>query len=350
MVPVPAYVKFPSVRLRFNYRSILNQYKQIEKTQQISCLNPLSTNFRSKRMPKKTQREKFIGVACALSVVVLWSGFLILSRYGAARTLTAYDLAGLRFGVSGIIMLPFLIRNGFGGLKPAQIATISLTAGPCFALCAYAGFSLAPAAHGAVLLPGTLPLFTTLLAVLLFRETLGANRIFSLVMILGGIGLMAKDSLDFSAPGQGWGDLLFICGSISWSIFTVSARAWQITPLNATAVIAVMSMVYIPIYILFLPSTLLTAPLNEVLLQGIYQGFFAVILGLFAYTRAISALGPIVTTMITAAVPGTAALAAVPLLGEPISSAVGIGILLITAGMVGAVIGLHRSDDKKSRS
>lgn len=347
---MPAYVKFPSVRLRFNYRSILNQYKQIEKTEQISCLNPLSTNFLSKRMPKKAQREKFIGVACALSVVVLWSGFLILSRYGAARTLTAYDLAGLRFGVSGIIMLPFLIRNGFGGLKPAQIATISLTAGPFFALCAYAGLSLAPAAHGAVLLPGTLPLFTTLLAVLFFRETLGANRIFSLVMILGGIGLMAKDSLAFSAPGQGWGDLFFICGSISWAIFTVLARAWQITPLKATAVIAVMSMVvYIPIYILFLPSTLLTAPLNEVLLQGIYQGFFVVIVALLAYTRAISALGPIVTTMITAATPGIAASAAVPLLGEPISSAVGIGIILVTAGMVGAVIGLHRSDDKKSR-
>lgn len=110
-----------------------------------------------------------------------------------------------------------------------------------------------------------------------------------------------------------------------------------------------MSMAYIPIYILFLPSTLLTAPLNEVILQAVYHGFFTVIVGLFAYTRAISAIGPIATTMITAAVPGAAALAAVPLLGEPISSGVGIGIVLITAGMVSAVIGLHKSDEKKSQ-
>ena len=44
-----------------------------------------------------SRREQIIGIACALAVVVLWSSFLVLSRYGAAGVLTPFDLTALRF-------------------------------------------------------------------------------------------------------------------------------------------------------------------------------------------------------------------------------------------------------------
>lgn len=302
-------------------------------------------------MTDDARREKIIGIVCALTVVVLWSGFLVISRYGAVRHLTPYDLAALRFGGSGLIMLPVLIRNGFGGLRPYQVAVITLTAGPCFALFAYGGFSLAPTAHGAVLLPGVMPLFTALLAWVIIKEPLGTSRKLSLVLVLFGIGLMAKESLSSSSSGQGWGDILFLCGSLSWAAFTVFVRAWQIKPFQATAIVAVLSMVgYLPVYALFLPANLLNAPWGEIIFQGIYQGFLSFVVALPLFIRAVAALGPAVTTMITAAVPGAAALAAVPLLGEPLSWTAGVGIIFVTLGMVGAVLSIRTSETKTTAS
>jgi drug/metabolite transporter (DMT)-like permease len=298
-------------------------------------------------MTNGARREKIIGVVCGLIVVVIWSGFLVLSRHGATGILTPYDLTALRFGVAGLIMLPVLLRNGFGGLKPGQVVVITVTAGPCFALFAYGGFSLAPTAHGAVLIPGVLPLFTAVLAMLVIKETFGPSRKFSLALTLCGIGLMAKESLTFSSSAQGWGDVLFLGASMSWAIFSVFVRAWRIAPLQATAIVTVLSMVgYLPIYVLFLPANLLIAPVGEVFLQGIFQGFLSLIVAMLAFTRTVAALGPAVTTMITAAVPGAAALAAIPLLHEPVSATAGVGIIFVTLGMVGAVVSIRNSHTK----
>ena len=90
-------------------------------------------------------RERLIGLACGLVVVAVWSNFIVLSRLGATGALNAFDLAALRFGVSGAIMLPVLWRLGLGELGPGRVALITLTAGLLFALCAYTGFTLAPA-------------------------------------------------------------------------------------------------------------------------------------------------------------------------------------------------------------
>jgi drug/metabolite transporter (DMT)-like permease len=299
-------------------------------------------------MGVSSRRELIIGIGCAFAVVVLWSSFLVLSRYGATGVLTPFDLAALRFGVAGIIMLPVLVRNGFGGLRPGQVAAITLSAGPAFALFAYGGFTLAPTAHGGVLITGMLPLFTTLFAVLMIKEKVGPTRIVSLVVILFGMGLMARESLAFTISDQVWGDMLFLGASISWSAYTVFARAWYVTPLQATAIVAVLSMIaYLPVYLVFLPSNLLIAPLGEVILQGTFQGLLSVIVALLAYTRAVAALGPVVTTMMTAAVPGTAALVAVPLLHEPLSTIAGLGLILVTFGMIGAVLSLRKADEKQ---
>jgi drug/metabolite transporter (DMT)-like permease len=294
-------------------------------------------------MTVSPHREQIIGIACALAVVVLWSSFLVLSRYGATGILTPFDLAALRFGVSGIIMLPLLLRNGFRGLRFSQVVAITLSAGPAFALFAYGGFSLAPTAHGGVLITGMAPLFTTLLAVLMIKERLGPTRIISLLVILCGMGLMARESLTFTASDQIWGDILFLGASISWSAYTVFARAWRLTAIQATAIVATLSMIaYLPVYLLFLPSNLFIAPLGEVFLQGIFQGFLSVIVALLAFTRAVAALGPVVTIMMTSVVPGTAALAAIPLLHEPLSAMAGVGIIFVTSGMVGGVLSIRR--------
>ena len=57
-------------------------------------------------------RNKVTGVAAAGSVVVLFVGFVLISKYGLRTALVPWDLAALRFAVAGLAMLPLALRYG----------------------------------------------------------------------------------------------------------------------------------------------------------------------------------------------------------------------------------------------
>ena len=281
------------------------------------------------------------GLIAVAIVVCVWSGFIVISRMGASGVLLPTDLAALRYGVSGLFMLPVVLRIGLGGLTIGQIAVLTASAGFGFPLFAYSGFSLAPAAHGAVLLPGVLPLFTAVLAVAILGERMSWRRGLSLVAISTGIAFIAFDAVRASG-GFNPGDLLFLGGSFSWAVFTIAARKWSVAPLTATAVVSVMTLgIYIPVYLVALPSNLAAAGWTEIAFQAAYQGLFAVIVAMLAFTRAVRALGSATTTMITAIVPGTASIAAVFILEEPFSVIAGLGIGAVTLGTLATVAGLR---------
>ena len=50
------------------------------------------------------------GLLAALVVVICWSGFNIVSRFGSTASFTPFDLAALRYGVSGALTLPFFLK------------------------------------------------------------------------------------------------------------------------------------------------------------------------------------------------------------------------------------------------
>lgn len=285
------------------------------------------------------RREVAIGLACAFLTIITWSGFILLSRHAAREALTPYDLAALRFGVALVCLLPFLRPMGLFRLAPARGVAIALTAGIGFTLFAVGGLALAPAAHGGVLMPGTLPLWTAILAMLVLGERLGRPRLWALALILAGVGCMMAESLDGSAlPGQWRGDLMFLGGAVSWSVFTILTRRWAVSPLQATVALAFYaSLLYLPIYALFLPKGLADTPLATIALHGAFQGVISVVLNIVLFTRAVAALGAPTTTMITAAVPATVAVSAWPLLGEPASPLVLVGVAASTLGILGAV-------------
>ena len=45
------------------------------------------------------------GYIAAGLVVVMWSFWLVISRLGATSTLTIFDLAAMRYGLSGLVSL-----------------------------------------------------------------------------------------------------------------------------------------------------------------------------------------------------------------------------------------------------
>ena len=278
------------------------------------------------------------GLLAIAVVVVMWTTFLLLSRHGAKGVLTPWDIAALRFGVSGVLMAPFLWHNGLGQLSLWQALALTCSAGLGFATFAYSGFSYAPAAHGAILMPGVLPLMTTLIAAWLLREPLGGLRLGALAIIMCGVAVTASSSLGLGTTQVLIGDMLFLCAATCWAFYTVLVRRWQVEPVTAACVVAPSAMIlFMPVYWLFLPSRLDQAGWSEIVIQGAFQGIGAVIVVLLAFTAAVRHLGPQVTTMLTAIVPGLGSVLAVPLLDEPLNSAVIVGLVLVTLGIIATV-------------
>lgn len=303
-------------------------------------------------------------------MLLIWITFILVARGSARATLTPLDIAWLRFVFSGLVVLPFawryreaLVRGLAGRVSSnasAEVATADATAamrraalvralalgasgGIGYCLLAYHGFFLAPVAHAAVLLPGSLPLWSTVGALVLLGERLTLARVAGLALILAGGVAVAGSSLfeALAAGAKTWrGDALFVCASITWALYGVLCRRWRVGAVAATAAVALVTLVLaVPAYALAVSagavhSRLAAAPVAEVAFQAVYQGGLSMLVAGIAFTQVVAHYGPVRTTMFTAFVPPLAALAAVPVLGEPLAASALAGLALVTLGLL----------------
>ena len=282
-------------------------------------------------------------IASAIVVVAIWTLFLVLSRQGVKGSFTPWDLAFVRFGFAAAVVLPvFLWRPAgqrFGKLTLGRALVVALFAGVGLTCLIFTGLSFAPAAHAAVLTTGTLPFSVAILGWWMFGDRIAGRKLLSLGLILVGVLCMAWYafvSAAAGAPEGAWrGDILFPFASASWAVFVMLVRRWGIGAVDATLATALISFVlYAPVYLLFLPKQMMAAPWLDIVWNGVFQGIFALVVSMSLYTRVVQAFGPSRTTMITAVCPSLAALIAVPVLGEPLSALVLMGLAAVTAGMV----------------
>ncbi|MDD2544711.1 MAG: DMT family transporter [Burkholderiaceae bacterium] len=308
------------------------------------------------------------GPLAALVTVAMWSGFIVIARASAQRVLTPFDIALLRVVGASLVLLPWgwlLVRrqrqaragsasqhtpqDSLGGLSPLplrQTVLLGLFGGVLYAVLAYAGFFHAPATHASVLLPGSLPLWTALLAALVLHDRITPVRAAGLALIVAGDLLVGGHGLLSALEGGSvWkGDLLFMAASLCWACYTVLARRHAVAAVEATIAITVLAcLVYVPAFALltgfgWLPSQLARASWGEIGFQLLFQGGGAVVVSGITFTRMIQYYGPVRSTMITALVPGLSALGAVAFLQEPLHWNLLAGLLLVTAGILLGVL------------
>lgn len=280
-----------------------------------------------------SHRAGWIAVA---ATICIWTGFILVSRAGGKGMLTGWDVAALRFGVGGLVALFFLRRVKLPPIR--VIALFSVFGGIGYAVTAYTAFRLAPAAHAAVLMPGALPFATAVIAWLWLKQAPSRMQRLALGLVFAGIVLTAADTLSHGAQITGLqlaGDALFLCGASAWAVFTLLLRRYPMPPLAATVATTLGSaVVYLPLWWAFLPSTLAEAPAAEIAMQAVYQGVLVVFVAMLLYTFAVRQLGPQPVALMMAVVPGLSALAAVPVLGEPLSLLSLAGLAAVTAGAV----------------
>lgn len=287
------------------------------------------------RQSPGVRRELVVGLVWVTAIAVIWSAFHLSGRLAAQYTLTPFDLTTLRVCVAGTLFIPWLLRHGLGGMRFWQALVLALSAGPGFSVFAFGGYLFAPAAHGATILAGTLPLFTAPLAWWLVGERINPVRAASITMIFAGAMLLLLDATGSGQPNQWIGDVSFFVGAASWSLFGVLARKWQVSPLRSAAIVASFTFViFTPIHLLFLPSGLTSAPWQEIAAQWVFQGVIVFFGSTFGYTRAVAALGATPTATVVAVVPAAVALLAWFVLDEPLSVIATVGVILVVIGMI----------------
>jgi drug/metabolite transporter (DMT)-like permease len=305
-----------------------------------------------------TYTPKTIGISAAVITVAIWTSFIVVARYMALRSLTPIDIVFCRIAGASLVLIPwgfFLVRKqrasgvnlpAWLGISPLSFkitALVGLFGGVGYSVFAYSGFLFAPAAHASVLLPGTLPLMTALFSVWFLGETINRQRSLGLLLILLGGVLVGGVSIwkGLQDGGNVWvGDVLFLTASTCWASYTVLCRKYSLGAVPATvAVICFCAVFFLPSYIALvangiLKSKLLTAPIQEIAFQTVWQGMGSVVISGITFTKMIQYFGPIRSTMITALVPGLSALAAVIFLNEPLSFNLLLGLFLVTIGIV----------------
>lgn len=278
-------------------------------------------------------RERWVGGCYATLSVLLFSSFTLFSRRGLATGLRPPDVAALRFGIGGLLLTPVLVRRGLATLRCTDALVLAFCGGVGFAFFAYTGFALAPAAHGSVLLHGTIPVFTELFTGSLAIGKLSRRTAGTLLIALG-VAAMAYDSLATARGEQLLGDGSLLVASLLWSAYGMRARKSMLAPAHAASIVAVLSMsCFLPIYALFPHDALFALGTRQLLLQAAVQGVLVGAVSIVVYTRAVASLGPTTTSLFTAAVPCLTTLAAIPLLGETPSRVALSGVGVVTLGM-----------------
>ena len=277
------------------------------------------------------------GLLAALLVVVFWSGFNIVSRFGATASFTPFDIAAMRYGVSGTIALPFFLR--FVPMRDwPRHAVLACVGGLAYALCVYWGFAFAPSAHAGVFVNGGIPFWTIVIMAVTSGFRIARPTVVALLLSTAGLLLIGFESLLAPTQGSEWiGDLLFLAAALAWAIFGLLMRRWQVKPQFGILGIASFSaLVFMPIYLLWLPSSIAAASWGEIALQCVYQGVIASMLAAGFYSYAVQKVGAGEASMMLALVPAFTAIGAYLILDEALGLTTIVGIVVVS---IGALLG-----------
>ena len=287
--------------------------------------------------PPPAQSDAVRGLLAALAVVVFWSGFNIVSRFGATASFTPFDIAALRFGVSGAIALPLYLRFVPRRDWPRHMV-LAAVAGLGYGILVYSGFAFAPSAHAGVFVNGGIPFWTIVIMAVMSGFRIARPTVVALLLSTAGLLLIGFESLIAPTHGREWiGDLLFLAAALCWAVFGLLMRRWQVKPQFGMLGIATFSaLAYLPVYLLWLPGNLAAQGWGAIALQGVYQGVIAALVAGGFYSYAVQKVGASEASMMLALVPAVTAVGAYLILGEALGLTTIVGIVVVS---IGALLG-----------
>ena len=244
-----------------------------------------------KSMKKIVRFDNISGLFAGLAVVMIWSGWIIISKWGLSHALTVWDVTGIRFLTAAFIILIYALFNktDIKALFTPSIFLCSLCCGSFYVCASLIGLLLSDAANTGVIINGTLPIMCALIIFVWKREYLNLAQYIGIVLIL-----VANILLFTSSGGATISALLWLLlAAFSIAFYSVSMKIWHIDIKTImVSVPLINALIFTPIWF-YLPSHLSIAPVSEIILQGFYQGIMVSICALFCMTYSINKLGAV---------------------------------------------------------
>lgn len=170
-------------------------------------------------------------VALMLPCTLFWGAFFVFGKL-AVQEASPLVVSTLRFLVALAVLLPLLLWREPRALRLSRrdlpyAAGLGLTGVAAYNALTMLGLQWAPASDGATITPTLNPLFTMVMAALLFREPLTRNKALGLGLALCGVVIVSAGAPVAQAAGgmRLWGDLLFVGSAMAWSAYTLIGRA-----------------------------------------------------------------------------------------------------------------------------
>lgn len=287
-------------------------------------------------LSKPTTSEYIRGSLYGLAAVGIWASWIVAVRLGIRTSLKPWDIAAIRFGVAGLILLPYLLKKGFAvdRLGWAGLAAIMVGGGAPMVLVSYGGLLFAPAAHAASLYTALIPLYVAILAAVVLGEAFTVSKRIGLVLIVTGVLGIVWLAGGTIGSRQNIGHAMFIGAGMMWAGYVVALRKARLAGLHAAAIAAVGSLIaFVPVYAIIFGTGLFSAPWHDLALQAFVHGILVAVISFVCIGRAVSILGASNGSAFAALAPAITAILAIPLLGEWPATSDWIAMLLISGGV-----------------
>ncbi len=201
-----------------------------------------------------------------------------------------------------------------------------------YTMLSFYGLQKIKAAHAGVLVNGMLPVMGAIVAWCIFRQKLYIRQWAAVVLIclanliMAGSDIFSRDHLT---------GIVFLLGAASiYTIHMTGVRLWHFTWKDVLLVVPVINVgLFLPIWF-FLPTSLTTANINDIICQSLYQGILVNIIALTCVAYAIRHLGTMTVALFMSTVPVMTSILAWIFLQEPLILHEGIGILGCSLGLL----------------
>ena len=276
----------------------------------------------------------------ALAAMAVCFGGTWVPAAVAVDSVPPFTIAALRFGIASVLLFAWA-RLANRPLSPIGRRDLPMVLG--LAVTAVAGYNwlfltaltLAPAADGAIIVPGLAPVFTAVLAGFVLREQLGPRG-------FAGLGIAAVGLLLVVGPGgeaggtRLLGDALFVAGAVLWGVYSVLARIASrrfdavSTTLYGTAL---GTLILIPLALTERGGEALAAAPIEALAGIGYLAVFGTVAAFVLLNLGVARVGAARASAFALLVPVVGVLTSVAFLGEDLGPLTVIGGIVVLVGL-----------------
>lgn len=284
------------------------------------------------------ETRPFLGLIGAVTAMAIWAGWIVTTRIAVVDRVDPLMLALCRNIVPAILLFPVIWRRGIipRDASVAAVAMMALGWGVPYPLLAGFGLQTVPASLFAPLTPGLAPILVALISAGFLGERLRGEVIVGLVLVGMSLALVIGNwvlEADLEALG---GVPWLIAASLGFAIYTVSYRRSGLSPVEATAYVALWSLpLVLPLYWLR-PEAFSGFTVGEWVFHLVVQGLLTGLVAAIAYAVAIRHLGTVRGSMVNALMPVVSALAGMWFLGERLGVAGWLAVFLASLGVAAA--------------